>query len=534
MKGSDARRYRMLGVIGKGGFGKVYRARLEGPEGFVKDVAVKLLSDEHAPEEVLRRFRDESRILGLVRDRAIVGVDPPTRLAGKWAVVMEFVDGLSCSRMLSNHGVLPPRVALEITAEVARALDKLYQHPGPDGTPLRVLHRDIKPHNIQVTPAGQVKILDFGIARADFDNRESATTHHIGGTFGYIAPERLEGDDGPECDVYSLGVVLKVFVTGKRPGKSNRELAHRSKVNLISDTGPTPPDLATDEVPIDAAKDPSPQADDPALAEVLALAERMTDSDPAARPTAREVEELCLELAERQPRPNLRRWAEDNIPPMPPDKSDELVGSVFAETTSAQPEMTGEFPDRQQQRPRVWPMLLAVGAVFAAGVVVLGGTAVLAGGMGFVAAMQSPTPTPQAEPAVAVTPDPVAPAPVAPDPAPVAPAPAEVAPAAPEPVEPGPAAKPAPSTQPAPAPAPKPEAGPSVKLIFSSAPMGAEVWVDGKHVGQTPLVDVSLTAGSHQVRMTLDGASIERTVKVAARGPTTFVWSGGDAWEARY
>jgi serine/threonine protein kinase len=72
---SDIRRYRILGLIGVGGFGKVYRARLEGAEGFYKDVAIKLLHDENPPDEVLQRSRDEARLLGLLRDRAFISVD---------------------------------------------------------------------------------------------------------------------------------------------------------------------------------------------------------------------------------------------------------------------------------------------------------------------------------------------------------------------------------------------------------------------------------------------------------------------------
>ena len=79
MRTEPGRHYRILGVLGEGGFGRVYKARLEDDSGFVKEVAIKL-GDEDAPEEVLRRFRDEARILGLVRDRAIVAVEPPTRL----------------------------------------------------------------------------------------------------------------------------------------------------------------------------------------------------------------------------------------------------------------------------------------------------------------------------------------------------------------------------------------------------------------------------------------------------------------------
>ena len=122
------RKYTVTAVLGEGGFGKVYRAKLVTPGGFSKDVALKIARGD-IPEEALRRIRDEARILGLVRDRAIVSVDPPTQLDGAWAVVMEYVEGSTCRNLL-HSGTLPPRVAMEIVAEVARALDKTYRQPG--------------------------------------------------------------------------------------------------------------------------------------------------------------------------------------------------------------------------------------------------------------------------------------------------------------------------------------------------------------------------------------------------------------------
>ena len=79
--------------------------------------------------------------------------------------------------------------------EVARALDRVHQSPGIDGQALELIHRDLKPDNLQITPAGDVKILDFGIARASFARRESRTTENIAGTVGYIAPERMDGEE---------------------------------------------------------------------------------------------------------------------------------------------------------------------------------------------------------------------------------------------------------------------------------------------------------------------------------------------------
>ena len=118
----DVRRYKIVDINGRGGFGSVYRGRLESKDGFTKDVAIKLLTDKEPSKEELERFRDEARILGLIRDRAIVNVDPPTKLGGRWAIVMDFVDGASCEQMLTEQGPIPTMAALEIVEEVARLL----------------------------------------------------------------------------------------------------------------------------------------------------------------------------------------------------------------------------------------------------------------------------------------------------------------------------------------------------------------------------------------------------------------------------
>ena len=293
----DARQYRILNVLGTGGAGKVYRARLEGGSGFHKEVAVKMLRNDETQGQKLERFRDEARILGLLRDRAIIGVDAPTRLDGHWAVVMEYVDGVSAKALLKLHSRFPTSVALEVVAEVARALDKCWYHHGPEGEPLRLLHRDLKPANIQVTPAGEVKILDFGVARANFAEREARTTKHFGGTPGFIAPERLYGVEEPAGDIYSLGVVLYCLLAGDTPKR-------------------VPDYEATDEV----------------TAQALELAEGMRSHNPLNRPNAREVERACQELQKACSGPSLRDWAETEVPGTSWQKPDELVGTVLTET----------------------------------------------------------------------------------------------------------------------------------------------------------------------------------------------------------
>lgn len=552
----EARRYRITAVLGKGGFGKVYRAILEGAGGFHKDVAIKLLRDEEVPELTLMRFRDEARILGLVRDRAIVSVDPPTRLAGRWAVVMEYVDGASLQRLMSL-GPMPPTVAAELTQEIARVLDKVYRTPGPSGEPLRLLHRDIKPANIQVTPDGEVKVLDFGIAKADFSAREAQTSAYVGGTRGFIAPERMEGIDSPAGDVYSLGVTLHFMVTGERPTR-------RQMMGLD--------DPDTQQLEADARA-------------MLGLASRMRNVEPSERPSAREVEEECVRVRKRSDGPSLREWAERNVPRAIALRfSDEMVGSVLTETLASIPSeerlrsdfatLGGELnlrapmpPARQNRRVLLaraalglalaWLLLvigLSVGAT-AAGLGVWWYRNQLADNLIFPVAPESivklavpkPAPQPAVQPLLAIEPPIEQPVNVIPpsETPPVNTPPSEIQPrVTPPPVPPMPKiVPPAPKVEPRPQPVVAntgaPSADPQVavkeqKITFSSTPLGADVYLDGKLVGRTALIDLVVTEGPHQVKMLSDGETLVRTIEVGHRNPVRYVWKGGDTWEIHF
>jgi len=543
MQDVEARRYRITGVLGKGGFGTVYRATMEGAGGFHKNVAIKLLRDEDVPDLTLQRFRDEARILGLVRDRAIVNVDPPTRLAGRWAVVMEYVDGASLQRLL-QLGRFPASVTAEIVQEVARVLDKVYRTPGPDSAePLRLLHRDIKPANIQVTPDGEVKVLDFGIAKAEFAAREAHTQAYVGGTKGFIAPERLEGQDGPEGDVFSLGVTAHVMLTGQRP--TRRQM------------------MGLEETTV--------ESDDPDMQAVLELTTRMRAIDPGQRPSAREVEEACAHIRRSSQGPSLRRWAEEMVAKasaLRPD--DEMVGSLLSETLAAVPSSDAlasghdlvdsqvTFNSRDQRRNGT--SRIAVVAVYSLGILavvmlsVAAGSVVLGGGVvAFnLGATNNQAATdreaeargPSPEPAVAPVAAPVAVPAGAGITTPPAPAPdvAQPTPKPANPPRPDPAPKPeptkakpvSPSPGPAPAPAPPSETARKVAITFTSVPLGATVSVDGKSVGETPLRDLALSPGTHRVKMTLPEGTIERSITVGGRNPQRYVWRGGDKWESIY
>jgi serine/threonine-protein kinase len=300
---TEARRtYTILGLIGEGGSGRVYRARMSEGD-FHKDVALKMLHEGTPSDTLLARFRDEARILALFRDRAVVSVEPPVQLAGRWCVVMDFVEGQSLAQLLRQQGPLPPTVALEIVAEVARVLRNAYDFPGPRGAPLRLLHRDLKPGNLQVTRSGEVRILDFGSAKASFAHREADTLEEISGTPGFIAPERLDGEETPAGDIYSLGVTLWMLLTGE------------PSIRRWDDATQAAQELA---------------GDDPSLAAALGVAARMRERDPASRPDAEEIQSTARALANALPGPGLEDWAA-RMPPRPL-ADDRMRGQRLTET----------------------------------------------------------------------------------------------------------------------------------------------------------------------------------------------------------
>jgi serine/threonine protein kinase len=312
----EKRRYRVVRTVGKGGFGTVYRAELLGAGGFTKLVALKVLNaDMEGSEKVARRFRDEARVLGLIHHRAIVQVDGLVKLDGRWTVVMEFVEGIDLRKVIKAAGPIPPAPALEIVREITGALHVAYLQEGPDGRPLHLLHRDIKPSNLQITQAGELKILDFGIARAEFAGREEVTVNRLMiGSAEYMSPERLDANDGPEGDIYAVGTVLFEMLVGERFGrtsliKSRHEQHVAERIKKLGAIARYP--------------------------EVVQLIREMVDHDPRKRPTARDVERRVPQLLKGVEGEALRDWAERVIPPLVAARydrpSDELSGSVLTE-----------------------------------------------------------------------------------------------------------------------------------------------------------------------------------------------------------
>ena len=287
--------YRITRVIGQGAFGTVYEGERVG-EGLSRRVAMKLLHTAYTGHAMVEgRLRDEARMLSLIRHRAIVGVDDLIRVDGAWCVVMEYVDGADLAELLES-GPVPPRAALQVAEEVASALHAAYSQPGPDGRALHLVHRDVKPANIRLTPRGDVKLLDFGVARAEFNEREASTRAAGIGTIIYMAAERFRGEDTPAGDVYALGVSLFQLLTGVPPGASAADADRRPPGRSLRPQWTWLLELDSD------------------LHDLLVA---MMADEPGDRPTARDCARRLSELRLRIPGVPLEDWAETTIGALP-------------------------------------------------------------------------------------------------------------------------------------------------------------------------------------------------------------------------
>ena len=200
------RRYRVVEKIGSGGMADVYKAV---DEVLGRTVAVKVLHARYASEpNFVARFRQEAQAAANLSHPNIVNIYDWGRDGEAYYIVMEYVNGADLKSLVSERGPLDPLKAAEYAAQVCAALSVAHGYD--------IIHRDIKPHNIVLTPDGTIKDMDFGIARAG--NTTMTQTGSVLGTAQYISPEQAQGKPlGPASDLYSLGATLYELVTGRVP-----------------------------------------------------------------------------------------------------------------------------------------------------------------------------------------------------------------------------------------------------------------------------------------------------------------------------
>ena len=318
-------RYRVGALLAAGGMGEVWAARdllLDRP------VAVKMLGGALAGDgRAAERLRREARAAGRLDHPNIARVLDLGEHGGRPYLVMELLEGESLAARIDRAGPMAPAEAARVVAAVADALQAAHT--------AGIVHRDVKPGNVFLTSAGELKVLDFGIASAA--GEADLTTGDLLGTAAYLAPERALGQPAtPAGDLYSLGVVLYELLAGRRPfeGGSDIELA-MAQVNVR----PTPLGLVAPATP------PS----------VAAACERAMAKDPAARPPSAATFARLL----RSPAPSPAAPATVPLPLVPPPprrprsrRRGLLVALLLAGTVlAALPALAGGLVPRARERP---------------------------------------------------------------------------------------------------------------------------------------------------------------------------------------
>jgi eukaryotic-like serine/threonine-protein kinase len=201
-------RYRIVKPLGSGGMADVFLAH---DNILDRDVALKVMSTRYASdEEFVERFKREAQSAAALSHPNIVSIfDRGSSEDGTYYIAMEYLPGGTLKDRIMRKGALPARTAAAVALQIAEALQCAHERG--------VVHRDIKPHNILITESGDVKVTDFGIARAA-SSSTMTRTGSILGTAHYISPEQAMGEPvGPASDLYSLGVVLYEMLTGELP-----------------------------------------------------------------------------------------------------------------------------------------------------------------------------------------------------------------------------------------------------------------------------------------------------------------------------
>ncbi|MCO4745143.1 MAG: protein kinase [Proteobacteria bacterium] len=302
--------YRLERCLGKGGFGEVYLASRTGDSGLTTQVAVKLMHRDLPPEaQAVERLRDEARALAGLNHPNILSVRELTVLDGRVALVTEYVEGQDLRDTV--RAGMPASAVLEACAGIGAALSEAWAKH-------KIIHRDVKPANIRIGRAGQVRLLDFGIANAQEMKREARTaTDLMVGTHGYSAPERYFDDrSGPASDVFSLGVTtLESLCGGQRFLPGNPTELFGILVNIDRYEAHLAGWL--DRVDRD---------------EIRALLAESLAYEPEERPTARDFAKRARVLARTAAGHGLLAFCEGYAWPDPTETIEaELVGSTITE-----------------------------------------------------------------------------------------------------------------------------------------------------------------------------------------------------------
>jgi eukaryotic-like serine/threonine-protein kinase len=230
-------RYELLCPIARGGMASVWVARLQGAHGFEKLVALKTILAEHAADPAYEAmFLDEARIVASIRHQNVAEILDLGSADNLLYLVMEWVEGDSLAlldRAAQRHQApIPMTVAMRIVAQMCAGLHAAHELADRNGKALNVVHRDVSPQNVIVSATGEVKLIDFGIAKAVDQLSEHTRTGVLKGKISFMSPEQALGQRvDRRADVWAAGVVLYQLLAGRLPFRGENQL---ETLHLIS------------------------------------------------------------------------------------------------------------------------------------------------------------------------------------------------------------------------------------------------------------------------------------------------------------
>jgi serine/threonine protein kinase len=222
-------KYFLVDKIAMGGMAEIFKAKTFGHGGFENLVVIKrILSHLSENEQFVRMFMDEAKVSALLQHNNVVRIYDFGRMRENYFIAMECVDGkdvkLILRKLAERRKILPREFAVYIAMEAAKGLDYAHKRTTLQGQPLSIVHRDVSPSNILVSYSGEIKVADFGIVKAA-NCAESTDAGMLKGKFEYMSPEQASGKDlDRRSDVFSVGIILHEMLTGRRLFKSDDEI----------------------------------------------------------------------------------------------------------------------------------------------------------------------------------------------------------------------------------------------------------------------------------------------------------------------
>ena len=246
--------YIVYELLGRGGMATVHRAETQGISGFTRPVALKrLLHHLTTDVDLVKAFVHEARLASHLRHANCAQTYDLGKVDETYFIAMEYVPGATLHQIVkqcnSAAGIMPIAIALNILTQILDGLDHAHNLcDDTSGQPLGIVHRDVSPSNIIVSNTGVVKLIDFGIAKAESLGAERTQAGLIKGKFGYVAPEYTFGQLDARCDLFAVGVIAHEILTGRRlfDGKDSYETIQMLREGPIQPPSRWRPEVSRD------------------------------------------------------------------------------------------------------------------------------------------------------------------------------------------------------------------------------------------------------------------------------------------------